>query len=103
MSTLSFSSSARGTPDDFFTSGIFFRFFALGGVFEKPETLSGSSSLSTISRFFGAGFVLRVVCVIFFGAARLAAGFFAGATFVFFYIPLTVSAMKTTVLRQRGT
>lgn len=75
----------------FFGAGAFFCFLFEGGVFDKTlssctEPISSisefSSSESGFARFFGAAFVgLRVVWVVFFGAAFTlgAAGFFGGA------------------------
>jgi hypothetical protein len=62
-------------------------FLALGGVLDMTELSPKSSSLSkpsssesALARFFeavdlAAGFVLRVVCVSFFGPSLPAAGF----------------------------
>jgi hypothetical protein len=80
---LSFSISARGFPLVFLAAGAFFCFFALGGVRDRilalPSRLESSSSVSGFGRFFAAGLLVNLGCVVFFTAGFAAAAFFAGA------------------------
>ena len=79
----SFSISRNGFAPTFLET-VFFSFFALGGVFERTESLCNegsseslsSSSVSTFFLFFGAVFGFSVVCVVFEGSfgARLVPG-----------------------------
>lgn len=90
----SFSTSARGLEPPFFAAGAVFAF--LGGVCDiaeslsssslsepwPPSDMSSSSSLSGFARFLEAvafGFPVKVVWVIFFGAALEPAAAFLGA------------------------
>ena len=84
----SFSTSRRGFAPIFLGPGAFFCFFELGGVTERRESScsegfsegESSSSVSGFGRFFEvSGFVLSVVCDIFFGAALGNAGFLGAA------------------------
>jgi hypothetical protein len=81
----SFATSARGFVPLFLGPGAFFTFFVtLGGVLESTGSLASFSDTSSSELWWGRFFEvealvvvfgLRVVCVDFFGAALLAAGF----------------------------